>query len=494
MVTDKQVQLLRLKLAENKTIETAAAAADMSTRSAHTWKTGPLPSQSKAPRHWRTREDVFADVWDSEIVPLLERDEQGVLEATTIIAQLQHRHEERFDGRHLRTLQRRIRDWRALHGPEREVYFQQQAVPGREAAVDFTDCTSLGIRIGGQLFAHLLFQFILTYSKWRSVTLAFSESFEALVGGIQDALWRLGGVPEVLRSDNLSAATHELPSGGRELNQRFGQVLEHYRIRSTRIEPGKSHQNGVVERANGLLKSAIEQELIVRASCEFRDVGEYMGFVQSIVHKLNATTESRFTQEKPALGALPTVRLPQYSTYESTVRKWSTIHFAGRTYSVPSRLIGCVVEVRQHAELVEVFYRGKLAASMPRLRGDRTHRIDYRHVIWSLVKKPGAFARYRFREELFPSLTFRKAYDALREARGDRADVEYVRILHLAASTYESTVEAALETLLGQGQRFDYAAVKAIASPEQPSVPDIKIERPNPAAYDHLLVCAGGKP
>ncbi len=433
-------------------------------------------------------------MWEPEIVPLLERDDQGVLEATTIIAQLQRTHGDRFDGRHLRTLQRRLRDWRALHGPEREVYFQQQAVPGREAAVDFTDCTSLGIRIAGQLFAHLLFQFILTFSKWRSVSLAFSESFEALVGGIQDALWQLGGVPEVLRSDNLSAATHELPSGGRELNQRFAQVLEHYRVRSTRIEPGKSHQNGVIEKANGLLKSAIEQELIVRGSREFIDTDEYLGFVHNIVNKLNASTESRLAQERTALRPLPAVRLPQYSKYDAMVRKWSTIHFAGRTYSVPSRLIGCVVEVRQHAELVEVFYRGKLAASMPRLRGDKTHRIDYRHVIWSLVKKPGAFARYRFREELFPSLTFRKAYDALREGRGDRADIEYVRILHLAASTYESTVETALQTLLSQGERFDYAAVKAIASPEQPSVPEIQIARPDPAVYDHLLACIGGQP
>ena len=217
-------------------------------------------------------------------------------------------------------------------------------------------------------------------------------------------------------------------------------------------------------------------------------------FRNNLNSKLNIGVESQLLQERSQLRPLPSVRLPQYSKYDATVRKWSTIHFAGRTYSVPSRLIGCVVEVRQYAELVEVIYRGKLAASMPRLRGDKTHRIDYHHVIWSLVKKPGAFARYRYREELFPSLTFRKAYDALHEARGDRADVEYVRILHLAASTYESTVDTALKTLLGQGHRFDYAAVKAIASPEQPSVPDIQIARPDPAVYDGLLACIGGQP
>src|SRR6478609_530434 len=191
MVTDKQVQLLRLKMAEGKTVEAAAAAAGMSARSAHTWKAGPLPSQAKKPRHWRTREDVFAGVWESDVVPLLERDQDGVLEATTIIAELRRVHGKRFADKHLRTLQRRLRDWRELHGPEREVFFEQEHAPGREAAIDFTNCTSLGVRIAGQLFAHLLFQFLLTFSRWRSVTLAFSETFEALVCGLQDALWRL---------------------------------------------------------------------------------------------------------------------------------------------------------------------------------------------------------------------------------------------------------------------------------------------------------------
>jgi hypothetical protein len=492
MVTDKQVQLLRLKMAEGKTVEAAAAAAGMSARSAHTWKAGALPSQAKRPRHWRTREDVFAEVWDTEVVPLLKRDEHGVLEATTIIAELRRTHGQQFSDKHLRTLQRRVRDWRALHGPEQEVFFEQQHVPGREGAIDFTDCTSLGVHIAGQLFAHLLFQFLLTFSRWRSVTLAFSETFEALVSGLQDAFWRLGGIPVVVRSDNLSAATHELPNGGRELNQRFARVLDHYGVESTRIEPGKSHQNGAVEKANDLLKSAIEQALVVRGSRDFASVEAYMSFVQGLVSRLNQVTERRLAEERPLLKRLPATRLPEYTKYDATVRKWSTIHFSRRTYSVPSRLIGCVVEVRQHPDLVEVFYRGRLAASMPRLRGEKTHRIDYRHVIWSLVKKPGAFARYRYREELFPTLTFRRAYDALVDARGERADVEYVRVLHLAASTFESRVEAALEALLERGTRFDYADVRAIAAPEQPAVPDVRIPRPNPAAYDALLARAGG--
>ena len=453
---------------------------------------GASASQAEAARwHWRHSGATFATVWDAEVVPLLERDLEGILEATTIIGELRRKHGQGFTDKHLRTLQRRVRDWRALQGPEREVFFEQEHLPGREAAIDFTDCSALGVRIAGELFAHLLFQFLMTFSRWRSVTLAFSETFEALVSGLQDAFWGLDGVPEVLRSDNLSAATHELPKGGRELNQRFAGVLDHYQIRSTRIEPGKSNQNGAVEKANHLLKSAIEQALIVRGSRDFANVDAYMAFVQGLVSRLNESTSARLAEEVPRLKRASHVCLATSECRRRVNGARSTP--ALRTYSVPSRLIGCEVEVRQHPDVVEVYYRKKLAASMPRLRGDKHHRIDYRHVIWSLVKKPGAFARYRYREELFPSLTFRRAYDALVDARGERADIEYVRILHLAASTLESRVEAALEVLLSRATRFDYAEVKAIAAPEQAAVPDVRIPRPNPADYDVLLSCVGGQ-
>ena len=161
-----------------------------------------------------------------------------------------------------------------------------------------------------------------------------------------------------------------------------------------------------------------------------------------------------------------------------------------RLYSVPSRLIGHRVSLRQHPDVVELVVHDKVVEVMPRLRGDRNVRIDYRHVIWSLVKKPGAFARYRYREELFPSLTFRQAYDALCRF-GDRADLEYVRVLHLAASTYEANVEEVLTTLLARGARFDFAAVKALVQPETPSIPDLPPHEPDLAQYDRLLASGG---
>jgi hypothetical protein len=157
---------------------------------------------------------------------------------------------------------------------------------------------------------------------------------------------------------------------------------------------------------------------------------------------------------------------------------------------VPSRLLGHEVEARQHPDFIEVLYRDKVVERMPRLRGESEARIDYRHVIWSLVRKPGAFANYRYREELFPTLVFRRTYDALRRFHGERVDVEYVRILHLAASTMEASVEASLSELLESGARFDYDAVKALAGPEKATVPEVTIPAVDLAWYDGLL--AGG--
>lgn len=490
MVKDAQVRLLRRKIMEKQKLVTAAAAAGMSERSGRKWKQGPLPSETKRPRTWRTRVDPFAAVWASDIEPMLVADEKGVLEARTILVELEQRHAGLYPMTLVRTLQRRMRDWRALHGPEREVFFEQVHPPGREGALDFTHGTELGVTIVGQLFEHLLFVFTLSFSGWRWLMLAFGETFEALVAGLQGALWQLGGAPEVARHDNLSAATHELGrSRGRSLNARWKAVLDHYDMRSTRITPGESHENGVAEKSNQDIKSAIGQALVLRGSRDFSSVDEYLAFARDVVDRnFNRPAQGKLAIEREALKPLPSAPVPSFTTFRPKVRRWSTIRVGGRIYSVPSRLIGHEVEVRQHPDVLELFYRDKLIETMPRLRGEREHRIDYRHVIWSLVRKPGAFARYRYREDLFPTLTFRRAYDALRAARGDRADVEYVRVLHLAASTLEVDVERALAELLGRGESFDYAAVKAIASPTVSAVPELRIGEVDLSAYDALLV------
>lgn len=487
--TDKQVRLLRQKRMNGMTLEAAAAAVGMSERTARTWQSGTLPSQTKAPRDWRTRKDPFADVWANEIEPMLVADDDGGLEAKSVFAELQRRFPGRFVAGQLRTLQRRFRDWRAERGPEREVYFPQAHTPGRTASIDFTHATELGVTIAGVMFAHMFFHLVLPFSGWHFVQLAFGETFEALVYGLQSALETLGGVPERARMDNLSAATHELKGGGRVLNQRFGAVLEHFGLESSRIQPREAHENGVVEKGHDLLKSALDQALRIRGSRDFATQLEYVAFVSSIVERdLHAGRADKIAEERQHLRPLPNTRLLEYTRHSVEVRRWSTIHLQKRTYSVPSRLVGHRVEVRLYADQLEVRHAGKLVETMPRIRGDRTHRIDYRHVIWSLVRKPGAFAQYRYREDLFPTLTFRRAYDALRDRRGDRADVEYVRVLHLAASTSESLVERTLEHLLTTDATWDYATLKALAQPETPATPSVHVGEPDLAAYDRLLV------
>jgi hypothetical protein len=351
----------------------------------------------------------------------------------------------------------------------------------------------LGVTIQGEPFPHLLFEWVLSFSGWTYVALAASETFEALVAGLQGAIWTLGAVPAVVRHDNLSAATHELKrSGGRQLTERFRGVLDHYGLRSSRIQPGEAHENGVVEQAHFRTKTAVEQALLLRGHAEFADEAIYEGFVREVIErKRNRPAAPRLAEERPYLRALPPAPVPNYTTFTSVVRRWSTIRVGGRTYSVPSRLLGHTIEARQHPTTVEVLYRGHVIETMPRLRGEAEHRIDYRHIIGSLVRKPGAFARYRYREELFPSLTFRQAYDALGVTHGERADVEYVRLLHLAATTSERHVETTLLALLEDRQPFDYAGVQALVTPTTTRVPAIHIPTPDLAQYDALLASGG---
>ena len=185
MVTDQQVVLLRKKLMKGKTLTAAAAAAGMSERSGRNWREGKLPSDKKKQRRrWRTRPDPFEDVWTETIEPLLQIDKDSVLQATTILEWLNRNNPGRFKATQLRTLQRRIRDWRALNGPGKEVYFPQVHPPGREAQVDFTSASKLRVKIAGEDFPHLLFEFVLSFSGWRYVAIARSETFLAFKQGL----------------------------------------------------------------------------------------------------------------------------------------------------------------------------------------------------------------------------------------------------------------------------------------------------------------------
>ena len=372
------------------------------------------------------------------------------------------------------------------------MYFEQGSSPlVARRRWTFTHCGELGVTVGGEPFGHLLFHFVLSHSGWRYVDLAYGETFAALVKGMQGALWELGGVPEVVRTDNLSAATHELKgSGGRALNERYAAVLAHYGLRFHEDEPEVIPRE---RRGRAGSSQAQGRDRPGAGPCAAAGTSGrwmlYLSFVRQVSDKRNRLVMAKVEHERRHLRPLPPAPVPEYVVYRTKVRRWSTVRVSNHTYTVPSRLIGMEVEVRQYADHLEVYYKGRLVERMDRVHGAGQAGIDYRHVIGSLVRKPGAFARYRYREHMFPTETFRLAYDALREWKGERADVEYVRILHLAATTMESGVARALRLLLDAGSPFDYAAVRALAAPAVPHVPelaspglvDLKV-------YDGLLV------
>jgi hypothetical protein len=483
LIVARQVRSLMKSLGEGKPLSVSSTKAGMTEKTGRKYRAlgGVAP---RAPRAYRTRKDPFEGVWPA--VESLLKESPG-LEAQTIFETLRHREDLDFREGQLRTLQRRLRKWRASKGPEKEVMFPQEHRPGEAGQSDFTVMAEVGVTIGGEPFEHLLYHFVLPYSNWETARICFSESFESLVEGFQGAVWEMGRVPGKHRTDNLSAATHELKEGGRTFNERYKGVLDHYGVEADRNTPGQGHENGDVEQSHHRLKRAMKQAFLLRGGGDFESRTEYEVFLRKLIDGRNRGRREKYAEELAKMKSLPLTRLSDYREETVGVSVFSTIRVGKNGYSVPSRLIGEIVKVRLHSERIEIFYAGERVCEMERLRGSGHARIDYRHLIASLVRKPGAFARYRYREALFPTVTFRRAWDALEERLGEKADLAYVRILELAATTTETGVEAVLATLLEQGELNDWEDVKDRIRPETPPVPDCEVSPVNLCVYDQCL-------
>lgn len=488
MKTDGEVRIMLRERAKSKTQEQAAARAGMSVRTARTYeRLGKLPSQLKQPRGYRTRPDPFAEDWPW-IEAELTRD--PALQGTTLFALACERRPGHYRATQVRTLQRQIAAWRARSGPDREVFFAQVHQPGIVAQSDFTHMSDLGVTLGGIPFPHLLFHLVLPYSNVEAVHIVRSESFEALAEGVEIALWQLGGVPAQHRTDHLSAAMRPLDAEGRrQATARYVALMAHYGMEPTTNNLGEAHENGDVEQAHFRFKEAVDQALRVRGSREFLDRAAYRHFLLDLVRQRNLTRQHRFVEERQALRPLPRAPLDLYREVRVPVSRGSTIQVLRNTYSLPSRLIGTRVTVRVRAETLEVYRGTVLLETIPRLHGERQHRIDYRHISASLVRKPGAFAQYRYRDDLFPTLTFRRTYDALVRAVPHRADREYVRLLHLAATTSEAAVDAILTEMLALRQTPLFDLVRdQVRRPEPSAVPILTAAVLDFGIYDDLLV------
>jgi hypothetical protein len=457
-------------------------------------KGGKLPSELVEPRTWRTREDAFVAEWPELELMLVE---SPALETKTLFDVLAEKYPGRYEDGQLRTLQRRVKAWRAERGPDKEVMLAQQHRPGEAAQTDFTWATELAVTIVGQVFAHMLCVFVLPYSNWRWASVCLSESIASIRHGVQRGLFQLGRAPEWHQTDHSTAATHRIPDGKRgadeirkrPFNEDYLAIMRHFGMKPRTTEVGAKEQNGDVEAANGVLKRALNQALLVRGSRDFDSRDAWQAFVDDVMRKANRGRGARVTEDMEAMRELNVAKLPEFVEQEFRVSEWSTVRVKQCAYSVPSRLIGEWVRVRIFEDRIVVRYADKDELVCDRLRGHNLRRIDYRHIIWSLVRKPGGFARYVYREEMFPSVVFRRAYDAIQTPhRGLKGDLEYLRILHLAASGLEADIEAALVLLLADGKPMTADAVKLLVTTTTTiDVPDLAPRVVDLGAYDALL-------
>lgn len=486
MVTDRQVKKLKKLIQTEATLKQAADKAGMDEKTARKYRrAGKLPSEMKRPRTWRTRTDPFATVWD-EVKVWLSRNPG--LEGKTLFEELQRRYPERFEEGQLRTLQRKIKAWRAVEGPPKEVFFPQLYHPGDRSESDFTHMKSLGITLAGRPFDHLLYHFVLPYSNWETGTVCFSESFESLSDGLQNALWTLGGVPQSHQTDQLTAAVYQGLDRSR-FTTRYQGLLKHYRLEGRKTQPASPHENGDVEQRHHRFKRAVEQALMLRGHRDFADREAYEHFLQTLFQQLNQNRKTRFAEELKQLHPLPAGRLESCKQLTVKVGPSSTIHVAHNTYSVDSRLIGETIQVRVLTETLELWYGQRLLETLPRLRGDGGHHIQYRHLITWLVRKPGAFENYRYRQALYPTTRFRLAYDQLKRRYSTQgASRRYLQILQLAATESETAVDQALNHLIEQPQQLAPEAVKAFIRQETVKpTQEIAVDPVNLHHYDALL-------
>lgn len=484
----------------------SAARAGMSDNTARKFlRAGGLPSELRKPRDWRTWPDAFAAVWP-EIEAILQ--EQPRLEAKTMFDEMQRHDPGLYTDGQLRTLQRRFKAWRIENGPKREVMFEQIHRPGELCASDFTRMDSLGITLAGISFPHLLFHFVLTYSNWETGSICFSESFESLAEGLQKALFELGGIPREHMTDRLSAAVKNLKplkSGGAkeepdkpfkrraEFQAAYRDFLAYFGLAGRFIQAGKANENGDVEQRNYRTKETVDQALMIRGNRDFADRAAYDAFLHGLFDRKNAGRRERFEEERAKLRPLPAHAYPTWREKQVSVSRFSTVRILKNVYSVDSRLMGEELRARLHSETIELWHGQRCVHTVPRLIGTGGSKIDYRHVIESLVRKPGAFANYRHREELFPTLRFRLAYDRLKRENEPKADRIYLRLLELAAKEGEGRVEAALEAQLGEPDAPTVERTVTLLATPLPKIDPtfVIVDEVDPTIYDDLLVERG---
>jgi hypothetical protein len=442
-------------------------------------------------RKCRSQNGSSDHIEPAQLVPILKA--APGLRAIAVLAEIRRRHPEIGPGIR-RTLERRMRAWRALAGPEQDVVFRQEHPPGRLGLSDFTDTKVLGVMIAGVVLEHRLYHFRLAFSGFAHAHVVLGgESFTALAEGLQNALWALGGVPLEHRSDSLSAAFRNLDRDAQEdLTLRYQGLMRHYDMIPTRNNLGVAHENGSIESSHGHLKKTLEDALLLRGSRDFDDLDAYRHFVDEIVGRRNANNRKRVELERPTLTALPKRRTADYEEKIVTVTSSGGFILRRVFYTAPSRLIGHRLRVHLYDDRLECFLG---ATAMMTLRRGRPvseskggHVVDYRHVIHALRKKPMALKNLVYRDQLFPRPAYARAFEALHQSVGDkRACKLTVELLALAHDRgCETELAGLIDAELDAGRLPDLAMMHERFGPNPASVPVIKVEFVPLSSYDEL--------
>lgn len=484
-----------MRYRQSDRVPLAAAKAGFSAATGYRHERDPrLPSQKTPPRG-RRRPDPLAEIFEAEIVPILKA--APGFRAVAVFDEMVRRHPDLARGVR-RTMERRIRAWRAVNGPEREVIFRQVHEPGRMGLSDFTDMAELGVTLAGQPLDHRLYHFRLPWSGFEHAHVILGgESYVALAAGLQNALWALGGSPREHRSDSLSAAFRNLDADARaDLTRRYDALCAHYGMTPTRNNRGVAHENGAIESAHGHLKQAIRDALLLRATHDFDDLAGYRRFIDEIIGRKNRRNAARIDAERASLQPLPDRRTDDYEETIVTVTSAGGFTLRKVFYTVPSRLIGHRLRARLYDDRVELFIGGTLLITRPRGRarpnGKHGHVVDYRHVIHSLRQKPMALLHLAYRAQIFPREAYRRTFDRLLEQMPERVACRVM--VELLALAHERSCEAELADILTAdleaGRLPDMAALRAHFSPNPAALPAVVVELMPLTTYDVLLAGA----
>ena len=490
---DAQVRIIMRERNQGHTQEQAAAKANLSScKTVRKYEQlGKLPSELKQPRSYRTRTDPFEAEWD-ELEKMLK--DAPELEAKTLFEWLCERQPEKYQEGQLRTLQRRVNEWRVLNGNP-TLTLDQVHQPGEVLQTDGTWMNNLGISLQGEAFEHLVIHSVLPYSNWEWGRVVQSESLLAIRLGLQSALMKLGHVPKIHQTDNTTAATHNLGPNQRDrspeergFNAEYLQLLTHFGMEPRTIHVNSPNENGDIKSSNGGFKRTVVQHLLLRGSRDFESLETYEAFLWGIMEQRNARRRVKLAEELAVMQPLTVAPWPEVRELNVRVGSNGILRVGSNGYTVPSGLKSKRVTVKVFEWQIEVWYANQRVETLPRQTGVQHYSINYHHVIDSLLRKPGGFRNYRYRDDLFPRAVFRQAWEALQARYSARkADLTYLRILKLAAGGLETDVAAALEMLLTSGQNWDDQTVAELVQPTPTAIPDLPVNPVNLTLYDQFL-------